>query len=89
MTMTLRRKITAISARISHNPYVILSSGLILLGTATYEIIMTLDEAEIGVHHGVFIYAILNCFKALPEALTGIEEVEKAERMAEALNKRK
>jgi hypothetical protein len=89
MAMTLKRKISGMIGRISRNPYVNLASGLILLGTASYEIIMTLEEAGVGVHHGVFVYAFVNCFKFLPEALHGIEEVEKAERIKESLDEGK
>lgn len=61
----------------AENVYVNLVSGLVLLTTAGYEIVRTLEEGEIGAHHGVALFAVLQTIKVLPHFVHGAEQVSK------------
>ncbi len=59
------------------NPWVNFISGLILLLSAGNEIIHTIDKTEIGTHHGVAIFGLIQTIKYLPHILDGTEQVSK------------
>ena len=61
----------------ANNVYVNLSSGLILLITAGYEIVASMGEGEIGAHHGVAVFATLQIIKTLPHFVHGAEQISK------------
>ena len=62
--------------RIAHHPYLNLFSGLVLLITASHEILLSLDEG-IGTHHGVAIFGAVQLIKSLPELMHGADDVAK------------
>jgi hypothetical protein len=64
--------------KILKSPYLNLFSGLIILITAGYEIIESVDKLEIGIHHGLFIFAIVNIIQTLPELMHGFGYIETA-----------
>ena len=64
----------------AENVYVSLACGLTLLGTGLYEIVQG-TAAEVGVHHGISIYALTIIFRALPELVHGAEAGGAARRM--------
>jgi ABC-type uncharacterized transport system permease subunit len=66
---------------ISQSPILNLLSGLILLVTSAYEIIITADETLIGVSLGILAFSIIHVIKIIPEIVRGLEEIEVAEDM--------
>lgn len=58
--------------RIAHHPYLNLLSGLVLLITASHEILISLEEG-IGTHHGIAIFGAVQIIKSLPELMHGAE----------------
>ncbi len=64
--------------KITQSPFLNLLSGMVLLATSAYEIVMTADEAYIGVSHGVLIFSIIQVIKVLPEIMHGLTEIEEA-----------
>ena len=65
--------------QITQSPYLNFFSGLILLITSGYEIIMTIDKTHIGVSHGILIFSIIQILKVLPEIMHGLSEIEEAD----------
>ncbi len=65
--------------RISDSPYLNLFSGLVLLITSGYEIMMTVDDVLVGVRHGILVFGLIQIVKAIPEIMRGLEEVQKAD----------
>lgn len=61
--------------RIAKNPYLNLFAGLALLGTSGWEVIQTLEEAGVGAHHGVVVFALVQLLKVFPEAVEGVRGV--------------
>lgn len=61
----------------AENPYVNLISGLVLFITAGIEIVRSFGDGEIGVHHGVMVFAIMQILQTLPHCLHAAEEVSK------------
>ena len=47
--------------------------ALALFFSAGAEVFDNLEELDIGAHHGVLIYSILNIFKTLPDFFEGSE----------------
>ncbi len=64
--------------RMTDSPYLNLFSGLVLLITSGYEIMMTVDDVLVGVRHGVLVFGLIQIVKAVPEIMRGLEEVQKA-----------
>ena len=60
--------------KIAENPYLNLISGFILLLTSGKEILETLD---IGAHHGVAFFGMVQIIKCLPDILHGAEQASK------------
>jgi len=74
---------------LAYNPILNLISGLVLLASAGYEVFDILKETNeivlspgIGVHHGVFIFAIIHILKALPDVMEGLEELNEVETLS-------
>lgn len=67
---------------ITHSPYLNLLSGLILLMTAGYETLETLDHFQLGSHHGVLMFSVIQIVKTVPEFMHGLKEVEESEDVA-------
>ena len=64
--------------KIARNPYLGLLSGLILLVTAGYETVDTLEEFSLGAHHGVLVYSLIHFLKSLSEAREGMLKIKEA-----------
>ena len=47
--------------------------ALALFFTAGAEVFDNLEELDVGAHHGVLLYSILNIFKTLPDFFEGSE----------------
>lgn len=63
---------------IVNNPYINLIAGMILLITASVEIYEAIEAPQLGIHHGIFFYAIVQILKSIPEILHGFDDIEKA-----------
>jgi len=61
--------------KILHSPQLSLMVGIILLCTAGYEILQTIEESSIGAHHGLLIYSLTHCAKAVSEMKEGLKEL--------------
>jgi len=65
--------------RIVENPYLNIVIGLILLYSGIVETVNELKEIEefnIGVHHGVVLFAILHILKTIPDLFEGLEYLD-------------
>ena len=65
--------------QIVQSPYLNLLSGLILLATAAYEIVVTADEAVLGVSHGILVFSLVQVIKVLPDIMHGLSEIKEAD----------
>lgn len=66
--------------QITQSPYLNLLSGLILLLTSAYEIVVTADVADIGVSHGILLFSVIQVFKVFPDIMHGLSEIEEADK---------
>ena len=62
--------------RVAQHPYLNLFSGLVLLITASHEILLSIDEG-IGTHHGIAVLGVVQIIKSLPELMHGAEGIAK------------
>lgn len=64
--------------KIAASPYLNFLSGIILLLTAGYEVWHTIETANLGSHHGILIFGLVQIIKSIPEIFRGVDEVEKS-----------
>jgi len=57
------------------NRWVKISVALTLFLTAGAEVWSGIEEIEVGAHHGVLVFSILNIIKTLPDFFEGAEYV--------------
>ncbi len=57
------------------SPFINLMSGLILFLTAGYETMVTIDEFELGAHHGVMAFGVIQRLKALPDLMESLKSI--------------
>jgi hypothetical protein len=69
--------------KITDSPLLNLLSGLILLLTSAYEIVITANESLIGVSHGILAFSIIQVIKVIPEIMHGLKEIEEADEILE------
>jgi hypothetical protein len=62
--------------RILHSPHLSLFAGVVLLLSAGYETITTLESFTLGAHHGILLYSLIHIAKAIPELKEGIGQIE-------------
>lgn len=62
--------------KILHSPHLSIFAGVVLLVTAGYETVITLDAFTLGAHHGVLFYSLIHIAKAIPELKEGIGQIE-------------
>ena len=63
--------------RFVENPYVNFITGLVLIFTSGVEVFESLDEEfKLGVHHGVFVFGILQVLRSLPEFIEGSKSLK-------------
>ena len=55
------------------NRWIKIIVALALFFSAGAEVFDNLEELEVGAHHGVLLYSILNIFKTLPDIFEGSE----------------
>jgi len=66
----------SILRKVTESPIVNLVAGFILIATSGYEIWLSFGETQVGAHHGVAVYGMLQVVKTLPHMLHGMEELE-------------
>lgn len=65
--------------RILNHPATLLTSAVGLFFTSLHEVIATAAESfELGAHHGVLLYSVLQAARAFPELLESAERAEEA-----------
>lgn len=68
--------------KISHSPYLLLMSGVILFISSGYEIWKDFAEASegihLGVHHGVFALSLIQILQAIPDIMEGFNRLNEA-----------
>ncbi|BAJ01923.1 Cytochrome b561 bacterial/Ni-hydrogenase domain-containing protein [Shewanella violacea] len=65
-------------SNIVHSPYINFFIGFILLLTSGYETWDTFSEFSIGSHHGVLLFSLLHIFKAFPDVMEGLKDINKS-----------
>ena len=68
--------------KITRSSHLNLLSGLILLITAGYETWEAIEDFNLGAHHGVLIFSIIQILKSLPEFLEGAKDMAEAKSAA-------
>jgi hypothetical protein len=66
--------------KIVESPYLNIIAGVILILAAGVEIYETVEESQVGAHHGLFVFAIIHILKSIPEILHGLDDIEKAKK---------
>jgi hypothetical protein len=64
--------------RLARSPYLLLNSGLVLIGTSLVEILDAIEDPALGVHHGVLVLGFTQLIRALPHVLHGAEDLDEA-----------
>lgn len=64
--------------RILNHPATLFSGAIALLVTSLHEVITSAENFELGAHHGVLAYAVLQVARVLPELLESLERAEEA-----------
>jgi len=65
--------------RFATNPWVTVCCGIIIVATSGTEIIRTIDNPQIGAHHGIAIFGILQILQTLPDLIGGIDKTTTTE----------
>lgn len=68
---------------ITESPYLNLLSGLILLITSAYEIMVTMNGTMFGIRHGILVFSVIQIVKAIPDIMHGLTEIEEADQLME------
>jgi len=58
------------------SPYLSLAAAFVLLATAGYEIFMGVEEFEVGSQHGIFVFALIQILKVIPDIAEAGDEIE-------------
>ena len=82
LASAVRMSLAAIGRFVS-NPFVNLTTGFVLIYTATSEIIDSAEETGVGAEHGILVFGIIHALGALPEVVHGFEELLKSDEEAE------
>jgi hypothetical protein len=61
---------------VTHNPWLNMLVFLAMLICAGNEIWQSIQQFELGAHHGVFLYALLQCLKSLPDLFQPFEWID-------------
>ena len=64
--------------KIARNPYLSLVAGTVLLLTSGWEIVQSLGTLEVGAHHGVAFYGLLQMLRSIPEIAEGSKDIVEA-----------
>lgn len=57
------------------SPLMNLLSGFILMLTAGYETIITISEFELGAHHGILAFGVIQVLKAMPDLMESCRSI--------------
>lgn len=58
------------------NPWVNMLVAAAMLIAAANEIWQSIQSFELGAHHGVFLYALLQCLKTLPDLMEPLNKLK-------------
>ncbi len=58
------------------NPWLNMLVFLVMLISAGNEVWQSIQQFELGAHHGVFLYALVQCLKTLPDLFEPLESVK-------------
>jgi SAM-dependent MidA family methyltransferase len=61
---------------VTANPWVNILVAVAMLISAGNEIWQSIQSFELGAHHGVFLYALLQCLKALPDVMEPLNKLK-------------
>ena len=64
---------------ITQNPLLNMLIFVAMLISAGHEIWQSIHQFELGAHHGVFLYALLQCLKTLPDLFEPLESLKGTE----------
>lgn len=59
------------------SPYLSLTAAAVLLVTAGFEVYDGLEEFQMGAEHGLFIYAITQILKVVPDIAEAVDDLDK------------
>ena len=62
-----------------NSPYLSLIAGVALLVASGYEVWESFEEFSLGAHHGLFVYALVQVAKVLPEIIKGFKEIQESQ----------
>ncbi len=68
-------KIKQFIKTLSQNPWLNMLIFLVMLISAGNEIWQSIERFELGAHHGVFLYALVQCLKTLPDLFEPLESL--------------
>jgi hypothetical protein len=57
----------------THNPWLNMLIFVAMLISAGHEVWQSIQQFELGSHHGVFLFALLQCLKTLPDLVEPLE----------------
>ena len=60
---------------LAHNPKINIIAGLVLVGTAGYEIVIAFEESNLHSEWGMVVYGVMHIFRVLPELVHGAEKL--------------
>ncbi|CAI3791512.1 hypothetical protein [Rheinheimera sp. MM224] len=61
---------------VTANPWVNMLVATAMLVAAGNEIWQSIQSFELGAHHGVFLYALLQCLKTLPDLMEPLNKLK-------------
>ena len=67
--------------RIAESPGLTMAGGIVLLVTAGWEVVEGLEGGfELGAHHGIAAFGLIQVVAALPHCLHGVKEMHESHR---------
>jgi hypothetical protein len=72
-------KIKQFIETITQNPWLNMLIFVAMLISAGHEVWQSIQHFELGAHHGVFLYALLQCLKTLPDLFEPLESLKGTE----------
>lgn len=72
-------KIKQFIETITQNPWLNMLIFVAMLISAGNEVWQSIQQFELGAHHGVFVYALLQCLKTLPDLFEPLESLKGTE----------
>ena len=69
-------KIKPLIKKLGQNPWLNMLIFVVLLISAGNEIWQSIQQFELGAHHGVFLYALMQCLKTLPDLFEPLKSLQ-------------